>query len=95
MDAGDFRFGTTAWRSGGERVCRDEGTTLFCRVSEMRGDSRNRQVRNDHRGLADHQPRELCAKLGWQPGTEVAFIPKGSGALLIAVPEANALHGIM
>ena len=40
-------------------------------------------------------PSELCVKLGWQPGTELAFIPKGSGALLIAVPEANALHGIV
>lgn len=40
-------------------------------------------------------PYEQRAKLGWRPATELAFVPQGSGALLIAVPKANVLQRII
>ena len=30
----------------------------------------------------------------WKPGQEFAFIPKGTGVLLVPVPEREALFGI-
>ena len=39
-------------------------------------------------------PKEICADRQWKPGQEFAFIPKGSGVLLVPVPKLDDLIGI-
>lgn len=39
-------------------------------------------------------PRAIRAQQGWEAGQTFAFIPKGSGVLLVPVPEAGALQGL-
>ncbi len=39
-------------------------------------------------------PKELRDKMRWRPGQKVAFIPKGSGVLMIPVPTREELVGI-
>lgn len=39
-------------------------------------------------------PEALCAKRGWKAGQVFALIPKGTGVLLVPVPEKGALAGI-
>lgn len=39
-------------------------------------------------------PKSIRDELHWQAGQEFVFIPKGSGALLMPVPELDELFGI-
>ena len=39
-------------------------------------------------------PKSLGAERGWRPGREVAIVPKGTGVLLVPVPDAGELAGI-
>lgn len=39
-------------------------------------------------------PEAVRAEKGWKPGQEFAFIPKGTGVLLVPVPEIKELFGI-
>jgi AbrB family looped-hinge helix DNA binding protein len=39
-------------------------------------------------------PKELRDKMRWRPGQKVAFIPKGSGVLMVPVPSSEELIGI-
>ncbi|MEQ1889778.1 MAG: AbrB/MazE/SpoVT family DNA-binding domain-containing protein [Alphaproteobacteria bacterium] len=39
-------------------------------------------------------PKAVRTAKKWKAGQEFAFIPKGTGVLLIPVPEAKALAGI-
>lgn len=39
-------------------------------------------------------PKKVRAALDWQAGQEFAFIPKGSGVLLIPVPKLEELRGL-
>ena len=39
-------------------------------------------------------PKEICTAENWKPGQEFAFIPKGSGVLLVPVPKLEDLAGI-
>ncbi len=39
-------------------------------------------------------PESVRASMGWKAGQEFAFIPKGSGVLLVPVPELKDLFGI-
>jgi AbrB family looped-hinge helix DNA binding protein len=39
-------------------------------------------------------PKTVREAHNWQAGQEFAFIPKGEGVLLIAVPEREDLRGI-
>ena len=39
-------------------------------------------------------PEALCEKLGWRPGQEPAFLPKGHGVLIIAEPTNEDLVGL-
>jgi len=38
--------------------------------------------------------KAVCEAHKWQPGQEFAFIPKGSGVLLVPVPERDQLAEI-
>jgi len=39
-------------------------------------------------------PKELRDKMHWRAGQKVAFIPKGAGLLMVAVPSREDLVGI-
>ncbi|SCM79142.1 Transcriptional regulator, AbrB family protein [uncultured Pleomorphomonas sp.] len=39
-------------------------------------------------------PKEIRDAEQWKPGQEFAFIPKGSGVLLVPVPKLDDLAGI-
>jgi len=39
-------------------------------------------------------PKAVRTARKWKAGQEFAFIPKGTGVLLVPVPEARALTGI-
>ena len=39
-------------------------------------------------------PKAIRAAQHWQAGQEFAFIPKGSGVMLVPVPDVSALAGI-
>jgi AbrB family looped-hinge helix DNA binding protein len=39
-------------------------------------------------------PKAVRERLAWRPGQRVAFIEKGHGILMIAVPDREALVGI-
>jgi AbrB family looped-hinge helix DNA binding protein len=39
-------------------------------------------------------PKAVRTALHWQPGQEFAFIPKGTGVLLVPVPERANLAGV-
>jgi AbrB family looped-hinge helix DNA binding protein len=39
-------------------------------------------------------PKALRDQLHWRPGQKLAFIPKGSGLLMIPVPSREELVGI-
>ena len=39
-------------------------------------------------------PKAVRAARKWKPGQKFAFIPKGSGVLLVPVPELDELIGI-
>lgn len=39
-------------------------------------------------------PKAVRTARKWKAGQEFAFIPKGTGVLLVPVPEAGALTGI-
>jgi AbrB family looped-hinge helix DNA binding protein len=39
-------------------------------------------------------PKAVRTARKWKAGQEFAFIPKGTGVLLVPVPEADALAGI-
>lgn len=39
-------------------------------------------------------PKAVRTALRWQAGQEFVFIPKGTGVMLVPVPEASALAGI-
>jgi hypothetical protein len=39
-------------------------------------------------------PETLCAERGWKAGQVLTLMPKGSGILLMPVPERGALAGI-
>lgn len=93
-----FPFGTRTWRSGTDRACSLAGMKARCfseKPWESVGAAGMEKSTTISANFEITMPQELCAKLGWQPGTELAIVPKGSGALLIAVPDVNALHGIM
>jgi len=38
-------------------------------------------------------PKNVRATQGWQAGQEFAFIPKGTGVLLVPVPKLEDLRG--
>jgi AbrB family looped-hinge helix DNA binding protein len=39
-------------------------------------------------------PKALRERMHWRPGQKLAFIPKGAGLLMIAVPTRDELVGI-
>ena len=39
-------------------------------------------------------PKAIRTALNWEPGLTLAFIPKGTGVLLIPVPERDTLKGL-
>jgi AbrB family looped-hinge helix DNA binding protein len=39
-------------------------------------------------------PKALCERLNWRPGQKLAFIPKGAGVLMIAVPTREEMIGL-
>jgi AbrB family looped-hinge helix DNA binding protein len=39
-------------------------------------------------------PKAVRTAMGWQPGQVFAFIPKGTGAMLMPVPGRERLFGI-
>ena len=39
-------------------------------------------------------PKAVRAAQGWEAGQTFAFIPKGAGVLLVAIPERETLKGI-
>ena len=39
-------------------------------------------------------PKDVRVAHGWQAGQEFAFIPKGTGVLLVPVPKLEDLRGI-
>jgi AbrB family looped-hinge helix DNA binding protein len=39
-------------------------------------------------------PKELRDSLGWRPGMEIAFVPKGDGVLVMPMPKLEDLKGI-
>ena len=39
-------------------------------------------------------PKALREKQRWEAGQEFVFVPKGSGVLVMPVPQCNELHGI-
>lgn len=39
-------------------------------------------------------PKAVRDKQGWEAGQEFVFIPKGSGVLMVPVPELAQLRGI-
>ncbi|MFQ3664437.1 MAG: AbrB/MazE/SpoVT family DNA-binding domain-containing protein [Sphingomonadaceae bacterium] len=38
-------------------------------------------------------PKSIRAMHGWKPGQQLALIPKGSGVLLMPVPDKTSLEG--
>ncbi len=39
-------------------------------------------------------PKAIRTALGWRAGVTFAFIPKGTGVLLVPVPKREALKGL-
>ena len=39
-------------------------------------------------------PKAIRTAQAWEAGTVFAFIPKGTGVLLVPVPSREALHGL-
>ncbi|MGO9740742.1 MAG: AbrB/MazE/SpoVT family DNA-binding domain-containing protein [Roseiarcus sp.] len=39
-------------------------------------------------------PKDVREQLGWRPGEQLAFVPKGHGVLIMRVPEREDLVGI-
>ncbi|HVT25531.1 MAG TPA: AbrB/MazE/SpoVT family DNA-binding domain-containing protein [Rhizomicrobium sp.] len=40
-------------------------------------------------------PKTVREQQDWQPGQEFVFIPKGHGVLVMPVPEASRLRGLV
>lgn len=40
-------------------------------------------------------PKAIRSAQGWEAGTRFAFIPKGTGVLIVPVPERESLKGMV
>ena len=39
-------------------------------------------------------PKAVRTAMNWEAGLTLAFIPKGTGVLMVPVPQREALHGL-